>query len=59
MGKLSIWLMARLSEKSTKTALLGLLYVILSHINIIPKDVLDALSVFLTTLLISSAVTKD
>lgn len=58
MKKIKIWLISRFKEKSTITALIGLLYVILSHTNILPPDTLEALSGFIIALLVTSAGTE-
>ena len=55
MKKFSIWLCARFSEKSTRTAFIGLLGVSLSHTHFIPPDVLREATGFLTALLVTSA----
>jgi hypothetical protein len=52
------WLILRCNEKSTRTAFVGLLSILLSHIPSIPYDVAKELSGFLTALLITSAATN-
>lgn len=51
------WLWARLAEKTTQTALVGLLTVSLSYLKI-PADLQPVLATFLVTFFFGVAVTK-
>lgn len=58
MEKFSDWLIARLSEKSTQTAGIGLLSILLTHATFISPDIVRELTGFLIALLVTSAATK-
>lgn len=51
------WLIQRCNEKSTRTAFIGLLSIVLSHTTYFQPDTLKELTGFLTALLITSATT--
>lgn len=51
------WLLKRFSEKSTKTALIGLFTLTLQHYGI-PMDILTQLNIVLVAILVGSAATE-
>lgn len=52
------YLIARLKEKSTKTAIIGLTTVILHHIPTIPADIINAASLVAIALFVGSGASE-
>ena len=52
------YLTKRLKEKSTKTALIGLVTVVLYHIPAIPDDIVNSLSILAIALFIGAGASE-